>query len=89
MMASAQTSAVLGWKRKIGWTLAVAYCVIAVFFVFHFNYRVIQTRGLLYWILPGELEATVRGVLWPYFWQVESAHERLAVALSGSEGPAT
>lgn len=74
------------WLPKVGLGLGVLYAVVAAFAVLQFNYRVIQTQGIFYWIMPGALEATVRGAFWPYSWWSEHrAQERMAVALSDSE----
>jgi hypothetical protein len=78
------------WLPWAAWGLGIPYVIVAVYAALQFNYDTMRTQGILYWIMPGVVEATGKGALWPYFWWQE-AHDRrllqehLAVSLSNDE----
>lgn len=53
--------------QKVGVVLMLVYATVAGLSALYFNYRVAQTRGFVYWVMFGEIEATLKGALWPYF----------------------
>ena len=73
------------WLQKIGLALVFVYATVAGFSALYFNYRVAQTRGFIYWVMFGEVEATIRGALWPYFTVAEYQTHQLSTDTSLSD----
>ena len=74
-----------GWLQKIGIALFVAYAIIGSFSALYFNYRVAQTGGFAYWVMFGEVEATLRVWCGPISWCRNIKHQTAATTSSLSD----
>ena len=53
--------------EKIFIFLFYVYMFISSFFVLYFNYTFAIENGFVAWVFFGEIVATFKGLLWPFF----------------------
>jgi len=65
------------WEKLFQTTLAIYFIAAFIFFTPYYNWKYAQTHGFVKWIFFGEIIATTKAMVWPYYVVKDNFNEML------------